>query len=506
MTSAPHPLFDTRRSGVLLHPTSLPGPYGCGDLGAEAYHFVDWLKTAGQTLWQVLPLNPVGPGNSPYQSVSTFAGSPLLVDLASLADAGWLDRKPPPHFDPRRSDYARAAPARMALLREAWRGFSERANDADHQSFREFRQMHSAWLADYALFMTLDERHGAPWNRWPRELAWREPAALRRLGEEAAAEIGFWCFVQWQFTQQWQRLRSHAHRQGVHVVGDAPIFVAHHSADVWANAEQYLLDHGGEPTVVAGVPPDYFSATGQRWGNPLYDWPTMHTDGFAWWRRRLAHLMQDFDAVRLDHFRGFEAYWEVLAEEELAIHGQWRPGPGRAFFEALHADLGPLPIIAEDLGVITPAVTGLRTACGFPGMRVLQFAFADTPSNPYLPHNFAPRTVAFTGTHDNDTTVGWWRQRNPQEREAVRQYLGPQADQAIHWAMIRALSQSVANTVICPFQDVLGLGGEHRMNVPGSGEGCWEWRFQWHQVGDAPAAQLAALTQAHGRCPSSNSP
>ena len=494
-------LFDTRRSGVLLHPTSLPGPHGCGDLGAEAYHFVDWLVSAQQSLWQVLPLNPVGPGNSPYQSVSTFAGSPLLVDLAQLVEHGWLDRIPDAGLERSRSDYARAGPARMALLREAWAGFRRRANEADHQELKRFREQQQHWLDDYALFMALHERHGTPWNRWPPAFARREPAALGRLAQEAADEIGFWCFVQWQFMRQWQRLRSHAHGKGVFVLGDAPIFVAHHSADVWANTAQYLLDAGGEPSVVAGVPPDYFSATGQRWGNPLYDWPAMQADAYRWWHRRLVHLMTCFDAVRLDHFRGFESYWEVPADEEHAVNGHWRAGPGQQFFDALHAQLGPLPLIAEDLGLITPAVTELRIACGFPGMRVLQFAFGDTPSNPYLPHNYLPRTVAYTGTHDNDTTVGWWRQLKAPERDAVRRYLGPQADQEIHWTMIRALSQSVAHTVIYPFQDVLGLDGAHRMNVPGCARACWEWRFDWQQVGDAPAAQLAAITQAHGRRP-----
>jgi 4-alpha-glucanotransferase len=495
----PSSLFDVRRSGVLLHPTCLPGPHGCGDLGAQAHHFVDWLATAGQSLWQVLPLNPVGPGNSPYQSVSTFAGSPLLVDPDPLMERGWLQRTGAADFDPNRSDYARAAPARMALLREAWQGFSQRADNADRSALAAFREQQRHWLDDYALFMTLDEGHGTSWNRWPPEFAWREPLALRRLREQQADEVGFWCFVQWQFMRQWQRLRDHAHRRGVRIVGDAPIFVAHHSADVWANRAQYLLDAQGEPTVVAGVPPDYFSATGQRWGNPLYDWAAMQADGYAWWQQRLAHLVSMFDAVRLDHFRGFESYWEVPAREELAINGRWRPGPGRAFFDALQARLGPLPLIAEDLGLITPAVTELRTACGFPGMRVLQFAFGDTPANPYLPHNYVPGTVAYTGTHDNDTTVGWWHQLDEPQRERVRSYLGPQADREIHWAMIRALSQSVAHTVIYPFQDVLGLDGAHRMNVPGRGQACWEWRFEWHQVGAAPAVELSAISKAHGR-------
>ena len=500
MTAAAASLFDVRRSGVLLHLTSLPGPNGCGDLGADAHHFADWLQAAGQTLWQVLPLNPVGAGNSPYQSVSVFAGNPLLVDLAQLVARGWLDHPPAGDFDPLRVDYARVAPARMAQLREAWTGFSETAQDADRLELDAFRHGQAHWLDDYALFMALHERHGGPWTRWPAQFARRDAAALRRLREEDAREIGFWCFVQWQFMQQWDRLRRHARERGVHLVGDAPIFVAHHSADVWAHAGQYLLDADGAPTVVAGVPPDYFSATGQRWGNPLYDWPAMQAEGYAWWKRRLAHLMRCFDAVRLDHFRGFEAYWEVPAQEEHAINGRWRPGPGRAFFDALRAEFGPIALIAEDLGVITPAVDELRTACGFPGMRILQFAFGDTPANPYLPHNYERRTVAYTGTHDNDTTLGWWERLGAAERDNARRYLGPEADRQIHWAMIRALSQSVANTVLVPFQDVLGLGGEHRMNVPGRAEACWEWRFDWPQVGNA-AAELAAVVRAHGRSP-----
>ncbi len=501
MNSGAGTIFDARRSGVLLHPTSLPGPHGCGDLGAQAYHFVDWLVTAGQSLWQVLPLNPVGPGNSPYQSVSTFAGSPLLIDLAELAERGWLSCTPQFDLDPTRGHYANLAPARMASLRDAWAGFNRAAHDNERKELADFGHQQQHWLDDYALFMTLDQRHGTPWSRWPREYAWRERMALRRLREEATDEIGFWYFVQWQFTRQWQRLRSHARARGVRIIGDAPIFVAHHSADVWANTGQYLLDPEGAPTVVAGVPPDYFSATGQRWGNPLYDWAAMQADGYAWWRARLEHLMRGFDAIRLDHFRGFESYWEVPAHEQHAINGHWRQGPGREFFEVLHARLGPLPLIAEDLGLITPAVTDLRIACGFPGMRVLQFAFGDTAANPYLPHNYVPQTVAYTGTHDNDTSVGWWQRLGSQEREAARRYLGPQADGETHWAMIRAVSQSVARTAIYPFQDVLGLDGAHRMNVPGRSRACWEWRFAWEEVGAAPAVLLAALTQAHGRGP-----
>jgi 4-alpha-glucanotransferase len=494
-------ILDVRRSGVLLHPTSLPGPHGCGDLGREALRFVDWLADAGQSIWQMLPLNPVGPGNSPYQSVSVFAGNPMLVDLDDLVQRGWLDELPSPRFDAAHTDYSRAVPHRMALLRMAWRNFGQRATETEREHLRRFESEQGHWVKDYAVFMTLDGRYGKPWSRWPQEFAGRDAAALAQLDDADADEIGFWCFTQWLFQHQCERLRDHAHSRGVFLVGDAPIFVAHHSADAWAHRGQFLLDGNGEPSVVAGVPPDYFSATGQLWGNPLYDWGAMRADGYTWWRDRLSHLMSCFDAIRLDHFRGFESYWEVPADARNAIDGQWRPGPGKAVFDAVNAGLERLPIIAEDLGLITPAVHALREECGFPGMRVLQFAFADSAANPYLPHNYEPRAVAYTGTHDNDTTVGWWRQLQQHEQETVRRYLGPEADREIHWAMMRALSQSVANTAIYPLQDVLGLDGAHRMNVPGRREACWEWRFDWPQANEATARRLQAMSQAHGRAP-----
>jgi 4-alpha-glucanotransferase len=329
--------------------------------------------------------------------------------------------------------------------------------------------------------------------------------ALAAVAGQLADELGFFSFIQWRFGVQWQRLRDYAHARGVFIVGDAPIFVAHHSADVWLNAELYWLDAQGEPTVVAGVPPDHFSATGQRWGNPLYRWDAMAADGFAWWQARLTHLLARVDVVSLDHFRGFESYWEIPAEEPTAVAGHWRAGPGQVLFDSLAAMQGqhgaddPLPLIAEDLGIITPAVTALRQACGFPGMRVLQFAFGDTPANPYLPHNFEAQTVAYTGTHDNDTSLGWWQTASAGERHAARCYLGPLADTEIHWAMMQSLSQSLANMVLFPLQDVLGLDGAHRMNTPGVAQGCWEWRFDWSQVPEAAARRLAELTRAHGR-------
>ena len=493
-------LFSQRTSGVLLHITSLPGAHGSGDLGAQAYHFVDWLVAAGQRLWQILPLSPVGPGNSPYHSPSTFAGNPLLVDLDDLVHCGWLKAPSDAGFEHGQADFARVAPYRMARLREAWEGFLQTTRSDEWAEFERFRIAQASWLEGYAFFMALEARHGMPWTQWPTALAQGDPAALAEAGEQMAGDLAFFSFIQWRFMVQWQRLRAYAHERGVQIVGDAPIFVAHHSADVWLNAELFLLDPAGEPTVVAGVPPDYFSTTGQRWGNPLYRWDRMADDGFAWWRARLDHLLTLVDVIRLDHFRGFESYWEIPSSEPTAVAGVWRQGPGQALFEALaQSSGGALPIIAEDLGIITDAVTALRRACGFPGMRVMQFAFGDTAANPYLPHNFEAQSVAYTGTHDNDTSLGWWQTAGAGPRHAARAYLGPLADTEIHWAMMQSLSQSVANTVIFPFQDVLGLDGAHRMNTPGVALGCWQWRFTWHQVRPEHARRLADLTHAHGR-------
>jgi 4-alpha-glucanotransferase len=503
MTLVTPSLLSQRNSGVLLHITSLPGTHGSGDLGADAYHFVDWLVSAGQRLWQILPLSPVGPGDSPYHSASTFAGNPLLVDLNDLVRCGWLTPQSDEAFEAHRCDFGRVAPYRMVRLREAWQGFLLKTQTADWAEFESFRAEEAHWLEAYALFMTLELRHGKPWTQWPDALAQAEPLALAQAAGEYVDDLGFFSFIQWRFMVQWQRLREYAHARGVYMVGDAPIFVAHHSADVWLNADQFQLDAQGEPTVVAGVPPDYFSETGQRWGNPLYRWDVMQADGFSWWKSRLSHLLNLVDVVRLDHFRAFEAHWEIPASEPTAVAGVWRPGPGQALFDALLAvqdahQSGPLPIIAEDLGIITQEVTQLREACGFPGMRVMQFAFGDTADNPYLPHNFEAQTVAYSGTHDNDTSQGWWLSASEKERSSARAYLGPLVDTEIHWAMMQSLSQSVARTAIFPMQDVLGLDGAHRMNTPGLAQGCWQWRFEWRQVG-TQAQRLADLTHAHGR-------
>jgi 4-alpha-glucanotransferase len=498
--------LDQRTSGVLLHVTSLPGPHGIGDFGPAAFHFVDWLAGAGQRLWQVLPLTPIGPGDSPYQSVSAFAGSPLMVALEPLVERGWL---PAPDaeaagFDPRRVDYGRVVPWRMARVREAAAGFFAAATPAERAAFETWCGNESGWLDDYALFMALEAVHtGAAWWQWPAPLARREPAALAAARRVQADEVAFWCFVQWCFDTQLAELKRHANARGVGIVGDLPIFVAHHSADCWARPELYHLDIDFQPTVVAGVPPDFFSATGQRWGNPLYHWERMADDGYRWWTARVRRMLAQADVFRIDHFRGFAAYWEIAADCPTAIDGRWVLGPGKALFDAIEAELGRLPIIAEDLGVITPDVEALRDGCGFPGMRILQFAFGGDGSHTYLPHNYGPGSVVYTGTHDNDTTLGWWRgAASETERRNASVYLGlPSGDDTgVTGAMVRAAATSVARTAIFPLQDVLGLDGSHRMNVPGQMGGNWGWRFEWSMVGEAGRA-LGELTAISGRAP-----
>lgn len=495
-----------RTSGILLHPTSLPGPHGAGDLGPAAYHFVDWLQSAGQKLWQILPLGGVGPGNSPYMSSSAFAGNVLLIDLAELAACGWLtdaDLVPDPGFRDDRIDYAALIPWRMARLARAAHACAEHATPAQRAAYEAFCAEHASWLEDYALFMALAEAHpGRDWADWPAMLARREPAALRSAATAHAERIAFWRFGQWCFFRQWQRLRAYANARGISIVGDAPIFIAPQSADVWARQDLFELDAEGRQRVVAGVPPDYFSATGQRWGNPLYRWSAHAADGYAWWTERVRHTFTLVDIVRIDHFRGFAAYWEIPASEPTAVHGRWLPGPGLALFEAIAKALGPLPIIAEDLGIITPDVDALRRATQLPGMRVLQFAFGGGADNLYLPHHHEAATVVYTGTHDNDTTRGWWQAASAAERDHVARYLGRRADELdtdIHWTLIRMAWASVADTAITPLQDVLGLDAAHRMNLPGEGDGHWAWRFGWSQVRPAHGEQLAALTQMYAR-------
>ncbi|MBL8349518.1 MAG: 4-alpha-glucanotransferase [Burkholderiaceae bacterium] len=493
-----------RASGVLLHPTSLPGPHGSGDLGPAAHHFVDWLAAAGQTLWQVLPLGGIGPGNSPYMSSSAFAGNVLLVDLAELQQRGWLAADAlaqPPAGKPARIDFATMAPYRMQKLAEAAGAFAGGASAADRAAFADFCAAQADWLDDYTLFMALCEAHGwADWCAWDEALARREPAALAAARRRHAERIGFWAFCQWCFFRQWAALRTHAHARGVKIIGDAPIFIAYQSAEVWARPDLFDLDAGGRPTVVAGVPPDYFSATGQRWGNPLYRWPAHAAEGYAWWIQRLRRTLELVDIVRIDHFRGFADYWEIPATEPTAVNGRWRPGPGLALFDAMAQALGPLPVIAEDLGQLSQTAKDLLAGSGFPGMAILQFAFAGDASDPYLPHNHHHHGVVYTGTHDNDTTVGWWASASEHERHHARAYLATDGHD-IAWAMLRAACASVADTVVHPMQDILALPGEYRMNLPGSGSGWWVWRFDWQQVHGWHAQRLLEMTRLFGRAP-----
>jgi 4-alpha-glucanotransferase len=491
-----------RASGVLLHPTSLPGPHGSGDFGPDARHFIDWLAAAGQTMWQILPLGGIGPGNSPYMSTSAFAGNVLLVDLAELQQQGWLateDLAPVPGLDAARVDFAIVVPYRMARLAKAAAAFARDATAAQRAAFATFCAEQKSWLDDYALFMALCEAQDwRDWCDWPPALAAREPAALAEAAATNAERVAFWRFCQWSFFRQWTALRAHAHSKGVQIVGDAPIFIAHQSAEVWANQHLFELGADGRPTVVAGVPPDFFSATGQRWGNPLYRWSAHAVDGFAWWVERVRRTFELVDIVRIDHFRGFAGYWEIPASEPTAEKGRWVPGPGAALFEAIAHTLGPLPIIAEDLGIVTPDVEVLRKQFAFPGMRILQFAFGGDATDRFLPHHHEPDTVVYTGTHDNDTVAGWWAAANDNERHFARAYLATDGHD-MPWAMIRAACASVADTAVHPMQDILGLPGACRMNFPGKGEGFWEWRFQWSQVHTWHAQRLADFCRLYDR-------
>lgn len=498
-----------RHSGILLHPTSLPGAHGSGDLGPGAYHFVDWLVAAGQTLWQVLPLGGIGPGNSPYMSPSAFAGNELLIDLTQLRDAGWLSDAeivPDPEFSDTRVVFSVAQPFRMARLRLAAAKFFADARHGAREPFSAFGAQACDWLDDYVLFMALNNRYGKIWQKWPPALAQRNPQALLAARETLADECNFWRFCQWCFHRQWMSLKDYANLRGIEFVGDMPIFVSGHSADVWANQKLFDLDSSGQARVVAGVPPDYFSNTGQLWGNPVYNWAEHQEQGYLWWIERMRRTLALCDIVRVDHFRGFESFWEVPASAKTAVDGQWKAGPGAALFTALTQALagdrerGGLRIIAEDLGIITPGVTALRESVGLPGMRVLQFAFDGHADNLYLPHNYEVNTVVYTGTHDNDTTWGWWTTLTGKEQEYVRAYLGISGEFS-EWDLIRAASSSVAALAIIPMQDVLGLASDSRMNQPGRAEGSWEWRFSWHQVAPWHAERLAELTRLYGRLP-----
>lgn len=503
-----------RSSGVLLHPTSLPGPHGVGDIGPEAYRFVDFLRSAGQKLWQVLPLNPTGYGDSPFQCLSAIAGNPLLISLDRLADQGLLNRSAlasVPAFPVETADYGAVTKFKMPLLQKVAANFFASASAADRRGFEEFSRVHKSWLDDFALFMAVKEAQGqVSWTRWPLDIAARQADAMGRESDRLAASISAQKFFQYEFFQQWQALRAYGRERDIRIVGDVPIYVAHDSADVWSNRQFFLLDERGSPLKIAGVPPDYFSATGQCWGNPIYNWPLLKQNRFQWWVQRLRSALRLYDFVRIDHFRGFEAYWEVPAHTTTAFNGRWVKGPGGELFSELRRELGDLPIIAENLGVITPEVEALRHEFALPGMAILQFAFGNDPQAPtFKPHNYVRDLVAYTGTHDNDTVVGWWNSsggadstRTPEdvvkEHAYARAYLGFK-DDPVHWVMIRSIMSSVANTAIVPMQDILGLGSEARMNLPGMASGYWKWRMRPGAASQEIAARLKDLATLYDR-------
>ena len=497
-----------RASGLLLHPTSLPSRFGIGDLGPSAEDFLDLLKQTGQRWWQILPLGPTGFGHSPYQSYSSFAGNPLLISPERLADDGLLapsDWSGLPDFPEDRVDFDAVIPAKERLLRRAFAN----ARPLPH-GFADYVEAQAAWLEDYALFMALKESHGAaPWYDWGLALVTRNPAALRRARKALAESVRYYQFVQFLFDRQWRAFRAECETRRIGLIGDLPIYVAQDCADVWARPDLFWLDEHGRPTVVAGVPPDYFAATGQLWGNPLYRWDAHEKDQFAWWTTRLKAQTDRVDLVRLDHFRGFEAYWEVPADAPTAVDGRWAKGPGTSFLEAVKNGLGDLPIVAEDLGDITAEVYALRDRFDLPGMRVLQFGFSGEPGTDFhLPYRYHDHCIAYTGTHDNDTTVGWFstplegtpehRAETLAQRVFARNVVGSPGDE-IQWGVIRAVHSSVADTAIVPVQDVLGLGGEARMNVPGRAMGNWGWRIRPGQVRPQALARLAEMTAVYGR-------
>ena len=501
-----------RSSGILLHPTSLPGPYGIGELGPEAHGFADFLHDSGQHIWQVLPLGPTGYGDSPYQCFSAFAGNPLLISLDHLAVDGYLsaaDLNERPEFSAGSVDFGTVIAWKMPLLRKSYQTFLKAAPTVQ-EGFTAFCRKSAGWLDEFALFMALKEAHGnVGWMQWSRDLALREPTAIERARRELRDDIECNKFIQFQFERQWNEFKAYCGANRVRIMGDMPIYVALDSADVWADRALFELNDDGSPRVVAGVPPDYFSATGQLWGNPIYRWDEHAKSGFAWWIARFRRALDVLDLIRLDHFRGFEAYFAISAGEATAVNGQWVKGPGAPLFEAVVGALGRLPIVAENLGVITPEVEALRERFGFPGMAILQFAFGKDPqASNFKPQNYVRHMVAYTGTHDNNTVVGWWKSAGgdstrtladiERELEYARRYLNTDGRE-INWVMIRTLMASVTDTVLFPLQDVLGVGSEGRMNLPGMPAGNWRWRFRADALKPEIGTRLKQLAEIYER-------
>jgi 4-alpha-glucanotransferase len=481
-----------RKSGILLHPTSLPGGWGIGDLGEWAYRFADFLAEAGQQLWQILPLGPPGFGYSPYQAYSSMAGNPLLISLQPLVEQGWLspeDLSGSPRFPDSEVDFDAVIPFKWKLIKKAAAAFFQRDSDPLRNDFLRFCAETESWLNPFAEFAALKEANsGSAWTDWTR----KTEARARDILEQK--------FIQFEFFRQWKSLKKYCNESGIEIIGDIPIFIAHDSADVWSNPELFDLDEPGHPRNVAGVPPDYFSKTGQRWGNPLYLWDEMERTGYHWWIERVRSMLKMVDAIRLDHFRGFKKYWEIPAGCATAEKGRWMDGPGDRFFQALRDALGKIPFIAEDLGLITPEVHALRDRWEFPGMRVLQFAFGNQLSdNPHKPYNFVRNCVVYTGTHDNDTSAGWFSLKDD-EREYALRYMGGDEKDAV-WDFIRLALSSAADTAIVPMQDVLGLGSEARMNLPGTTVNNWRWRMRDDQLKPELASRLRDMNHLYGRLP-----
>ena len=503
-----------RASGILLHPTSLPGQFGIGDLGKEAYRFADFLVSTGQRLWQILPLGPTGYGNSPYQCLSVFAGNPLLISLEKLVEDKLLepaDLESGLSFPEDKVNYSSVMEFKIPLLRKSFEIFQKKTAPSEREQYEIFCQRNSSWLETYSLFMALEEAHGlAAWNTWDEGIRKRRSKSLGSWSKKLDHEIRCHKYQQYQFFKQWSGLKKYCNERGIRLIGDIPIFVALDSAEVWSHPEMFYLDTGGKPTVVAGVPPDYFSKTGQLWGNPLYHWDVIAKKDYAWWIERFRATHALVDIIRLDHFRGFEKYWEVPGTDITAMNGRWVSGPGLELFEAVQKALGALPIIAEDLGIITPEVDALREKLGFPGMRVLQFAFGSDPkADDYKPHSYPQNCIVYTGTHDNNTTIGWFkgstiedttqsREEQEREKQITLRYLGTDGHE-INWDFIRLALMSVADTAITPMQDILGLGSEGRMNVPSRAEGNWCWRFMPNMLTKAIKDKLKELTALYGR-------
>lgn len=489
-----------RSSGILLHPTSLPGPHGVGDLGPEAYRFIDFLHAAGQRWWQVLPLGPVGDECSPYNAQSSFAGNPLLISDEPLIESGLIDQSE--RFESvggEPADFELASKIKEPVFRLAFLRFKEHGNSHLWGRYEAFSRANSSWLDDFVLFQVLrNERDGQSWSEWEPELARRDPDALDRVRREHADEMRYYAFLQFLFDSQWRSLKHYGEQRGIKFIGDIPSYVAHDSSDVWAHQDLFLLDHHGRPAVVAGVPPDIFSETGQLWGNPVYDWAALAEDDYRWWVDRFHQSFERTGIVRVDHFRAFVAGWQIPAGEQTAIEGRWVPGPGMEIFRRLNQELHEVPIIVEDLGIITPDVHELREQLGYPGMKILQFAFGEDNRNPYLPHNYEANCVVYTGTHDNDTTRGWYASATPEIRAHVDRYIHAHSE-SICWALIRLALSSVARLAIIPAQDILELDTSARMNMPGTTDGNWRWRLTPGSLTHEHAVRLGELTELYRR-------